>query len=90
MQSYVLTAVSGVLGGGEQARLRAMLAATNLVGTAMLRYVMRVPPLATLPADDVVRLIAPSVTRYLTADAEELGLPDAIAREFPCTAPEDR
>jgi len=37
MQSYVLTAVSDVLGGGEQARLRAMLAATNLVGTAILR-----------------------------------------------------
>jgi hypothetical protein len=76
MQSYVLTAVSGVLGGGEQARLRAMLAATNLVGTAILRYVMRVAPLATLPVDDVVRLVAPTVTRYLTADAEELGLPD--------------
>ena len=76
MQSYVLTAVSGVLGGGELARLRAMLAATNLVGTAILRYVMRVAPLATLPVDDVVRLVAPAVTRYLTADAEELGLPD--------------
>jgi AcrR family transcriptional regulator len=76
MQSYVLTAVSEVLGGGEKARLRAMLAATNLVGTAILRYVMRVAPLATLPVDDVVRLVAPSVTRYLTADADELGLPD--------------
>ena len=75
MQSYVLTAVSGTLGGGETARLRAMLAATNLVGTAILRYVMRVPPLATLPADDVVKLIGPSVTRYLTASAQELGLP---------------
>jgi AcrR family transcriptional regulator len=76
MQDYVLTAVSGVLGGGEQARLRAMLAATNLVGTAILRYVIRVPPLATLPVDDVVRLVAPSVTRYLTGDAAALGLPD--------------
>lgn len=76
MQSYLLAAVSGALGGGEQARLRAMLAATNLVGTAILRYVMRVPPLAGLPADDVVRLVAPSVTRYLTAPADELGLPD--------------
>lgn len=75
MQDYVLAAVSGVLGGGEQAKLRAMLAAANLVGTAMLRYVMEVPPLATLPGDDVVRLIAPTVTRYLTADADELGLP---------------
>ena len=74
MQTYVLTAVSGALGGGEHARLRAMLAATNLVGTAILRYVMRVDPLATLPADDVVRLIAPSVNRYLSASADELGL----------------
>jgi AcrR family transcriptional regulator len=76
MQNYVLTAVSGVLGGGEQARLRAMLAASNLVGTAVLRYIIQVPPLATLSADEVVALIAPTVTRYLTADAAELGLPD--------------
>lgn len=75
MQNYVLTAVSGVLGGGEQARLRAMLAASSLVGVAMLRYVMEVPPLATLSDDEVVRLVAPTVTRYLTADADELGLP---------------
>jgi AcrR family transcriptional regulator len=75
MQNYVLTAVSEVLGGGEQARLRAMLAASQLVGTAMLRYVMKVAPLASLSGDDVVRLIAPTVTRYLTADASELGLP---------------
>jgi AcrR family transcriptional regulator len=76
MQNYVLTAVSEVLGGGEQARLRAMLAASQLVGTAVLRYVMKIPPLATLSSDEVVRLIAPTVTRYLTADANELDLPD--------------
>jgi AcrR family transcriptional regulator len=76
MQSYVLPAVSEVLGGGEQARLRAMLAGSQLVGVAMLRYVMEVPPLATLSGDEVVRLIAPTLTRYLTADAEELGLPN--------------
>jgi AcrR family transcriptional regulator len=74
MQNYVLTAVSGVLGGGEQARLRAMLAASNLVGTAVLRYIIQVPPLSTLSADEVVALIAPTVTRYLTADADVLGL----------------
>jgi AcrR family transcriptional regulator len=76
VQSYVLTAVSGVLGGGEQATLRAMLAASQLVGTAMLRYIIEVPPLATLSADEVVALIAPTVTRYLTADAAELRLPE--------------
>ncbi len=76
MQNYVLSAVSGVLGGGEQARLRAMLAASQLVGVAVLRYVMKIPPLATLSDDGLVRLIAPTVTRYLTADVAELGLPD--------------
>ncbi|BBY80628.1 TetR family transcriptional regulator [Mycolicibacterium pulveris] len=68
MQNYVLTAVSGALGGDEPARLRAMLAASQLVGMAMLRYVMEVPPLATLPDDEVVRLIAPTVTRYLSTE----------------------
>lgn len=77
MQNYVLTAVSGVLGGGEQARLRAMLAASSLVGVALLRYVMEIPPLATVSEDELVRLVAPTVTRYLTADADELGLPGA-------------
>ena len=76
MQNYVLTAVSGVLGGGDEARLRAMLAAGTLVGTAMLRYIIQVPPLATLSADEVVKLIAPAVTRYLVAPADELGLPE--------------
>ena len=75
MQSYVLTAVSGALGGDEHARLRALLAASQLVGTAVLRYIMKIPPLATLSGDELVRLIAPTVTRYLTADAAELGLP---------------
>jgi AcrR family transcriptional regulator len=76
LQTYVLPAVSGVLGGGEQARLRAMLAGSQLVGVAMVRYVMQVPPMATLSGDEVVTLIAPTVTRYLTAPAEELGLPE--------------
>lgn len=76
VQNYVLTAVSEALGGAEDAPLRAMLAASQLVGTAMLRYIIEVPPLATLSADEVVALIAPTVTRYLTADAAELRLPE--------------
>ncbi|MDY6998365.1 MAG: TetR family transcriptional regulator [Actinomycetota bacterium] len=75
MQSYVLTALSGVLGGGDEARLRAALAGSSLVGTAMLRYLMEVPPLSELGTEDVVQMVAPTVTRYLTADAAELRLP---------------
>jgi hypothetical protein len=54
--------------------MRAMLAATNLVGTAMLRYIMRVPPLSSLGVDQVVASVGPAVHRFLTAPAGELGL----------------
>lgn len=74
MQSYVQPAVAAALGGGQQARLRSMLAASQLVGVAMLRYVIQIPPLTTLSVDELVALIAPTVTRYLTADAAELGI----------------
>lgn len=74
LHDYLLTAVSDTLGGGDEARLRAMLAATNLVGTAMLRYIMRVPPLSSLGVDEVVGLVGPAVHRFLTAPAHELGL----------------
>ena len=74
LHDYLLTAVSSALGGGDEARLRAMLAATNLVGTAMLRYIMRVPPLSTLSVAEVVAMIGPAVHRFLTAPADELGL----------------
>lgn len=73
LHDYLLTAVSGALGGGDEARLRAMLAATNLVGTAMLRYIMRVPPLSSLGVDEVVGLVGPAVHRFLTVPADELG-----------------
>ncbi|EKF25419.1 bacterial regulatory s, tetR family protein [Mycolicibacterium hassiacum DSM 44199] len=75
IQGYVLQTVSGVLGGDEQARLRATLAASQLVGMAVLRYVMRIGPLAELSHAELERLLAPTVRRYLTADAAELGLP---------------
>lgn len=74
LHDYLLTAVSNALGGGDEARLRAMLAATSLVGTAMLRYIMRVPPLSSLGVDEVVALVGPAVHRSLTIPANELGL----------------
>ena len=74
LHSYVMAAVTEALGGADEARLRAMLAATSLVGTAMLRYVMRVPPLSTLGVEEVVAMVGPAVHRYLTAPADELGM----------------
>lgn len=44
----------------------AALAASQLVGLAMVRYVLLLEPLASAPVDDVVRDVAPTLQRYLT------------------------
>ncbi|WP_016910259.1 TetR family transcriptional regulator [Streptomyces xiaopingdaonensis] len=45
---------------------RVELAATQLVGAALLRYVIKIEPLASRPLEDVVARIAPIVQRHLT------------------------
>ncbi|MGW5866408.1 TetR/AcrR family transcriptional regulator [Streptomyces sp. NPDC055239] len=48
------------------AELRAELAAAQLVGTAMLRYVIRVEPLASADPEAIIARIAPVVQGHLT------------------------
>jgi AcrR family transcriptional regulator len=52
--------------GDEQAAERGTLIAAQLLGLALCRYILRFEPLASLPFDDVVAAVAPSVQRYLT------------------------
>ena len=47
------------------ARLRASLAAAQLIGTAMLRHVLRVEPLATASHDEIVALVTPVIEQYV-------------------------
>jgi AcrR family transcriptional regulator len=47
-------------------KFRAELAASQLVGIAMLRYVVKVEPLATADMEDIVAMVAPTLQRYLT------------------------
>ncbi|WP_069813942.1 TetR/AcrR family transcriptional regulator [Streptomyces sp. TP-A0874] len=47
-------------------KLRAELAGAQMVGIAMLRYVIEVEPLATADASEIVELVAPNLQRYLT------------------------
>jgi AcrR family transcriptional regulator len=46
--------------------LRAGMAASQLVGLAMLRYVLRVEPVAGADPETLVRWLAPTLQRYLT------------------------
>ena len=59
----------------EQAPERAALIAAQLLGLALCRYIVRFEPLASLPADEVVAAVAPSVDRYLTWRASGDGTP---------------
>jgi len=47
--------------------VRAGLIATQILGLALCRYVLRLPPIATFTRDDIVSLIGPTIQRYLDA-----------------------
>lgn len=51
--------------GGRDAELRAELVGSHLMGMALARYVVRIEPLASAPADAVVRWMGPVLQRYL-------------------------
>ena len=50
----------------DQPETRAVLVGSQIVGLALARYVVRVEPLVSLPAADVIDYIAPTFQHYLT------------------------
>jgi hypothetical protein len=62
---HILDAVSSRLDDQERL-LRASLASTQMVGLAITRYVWKVGAVALLSDEKVVRLIGPTVQRYLS------------------------
>jgi hypothetical protein len=48
------------------AELRVELAAAQLVGCAMLRYVIKLEPLASADVEQIIARVAPVVQRHLT------------------------
>ncbi|MEU0281962.1 TetR family transcriptional regulator [Streptomyces sp. NPDC088147] len=45
---------------------RAELAASHMIGIAFLRYVIRAEPLASVDTEEIIRMVAPTIQRYLT------------------------
>lgn len=66
--------MAGVPGAPEEVALRGNLVATQMVGIMLVRYVVKLEPLASATPEDVVRLVAPNVQHYLTGP---LDLPGA-------------
>ncbi|WP_148220644.1 TetR family transcriptional regulator [Xylanimonas cellulosilytica] len=54
------------------ARLRASLAATQMVGVLLARYVIGVEPIASLPAARVAELVGPTLERYLVGSFDPM------------------
>lgn len=61
----LLPAVSRVAPKNE-ARVRAALVATQVLGLALCRYVLKFPPVTALTRDEIVAWYAPTIQRYLT------------------------
>jgi AcrR family transcriptional regulator len=53
----------------DRPQIRASLAASQLIGLAMLRYVLRVEPLASAPPAKLASWIGPTLQRYFTDPA---------------------
>jgi AcrR family transcriptional regulator len=54
----------------QEAEVRGALVASQLVGLAMGRYVLKIEPLASATPDWLVATIGPTVQRYLTGDVD--------------------
>jgi AcrR family transcriptional regulator len=52
--------------GVADAELRATLVGSQLTGLALVRYVLRVEPLASARSEDVIAAVGPTIQRYLT------------------------
>jgi AcrR family transcriptional regulator len=68
VQRDVLTLTS--IASPDQPELRAVLVGTSVVGLTLARYVVCIEPLASLPADEVVAVFAPTFQHYLVEPLE--------------------
>ena len=66
--------------GVPDAHRRVALAASQVVGLGIVRFAVRLEPLASMPEDELVAAVAPTLQRYLTGEvASEAPAPAAPA-----------
>jgi AcrR family transcriptional regulator len=71
LREFITREIVGRIAGAierDRPQLRANLVASQVVGLIVARYVVRVEPLATLDADEIVGLVAPTLQRYLDGE----------------------
>ncbi len=62
----VLPAIRSV--APDQPEVRAGLVASQVLGVALCRFILLVPPMADMPAEALVGFIAPTLQRYVTGE----------------------
>lgn len=69
-EGFVPVVVLPVLGGlvPDRPEVRVPLVVSQVVGLIVARYVVALPPMAQMPAEDVVARIGPVIQHYLTGD----------------------
>jgi hypothetical protein len=74
LRDFITGVVIGPLAraaGPDGAELRASLVASQVLGLAVARYVVRVEPLASASADELAPLVGPNLDRYLRTHASD-------------------
>ncbi|HEY9393583.1 MAG TPA: TetR family transcriptional regulator [Nocardioides sp.] len=69
--TQVAAAVAPLCPDPTQAARRAALVATQLLGIALGRYVLHLPPIVEMDPEEIVTWVAPTIDRYLTADSAQ-------------------
>jgi AcrR family transcriptional regulator len=64
--TQVAPAVAAVVPDRSEMATRSGLVASQLLGLALTRYVLRLPPVAAMSRDEVVRWVGPTIQRYIT------------------------
>ncbi|MEV0096453.1 TetR family transcriptional regulator [Streptomyces sp. NPDC050738] len=68
LRGQIAPVAAGVCPDPAQAPQRAALVASQILGMAMARYVLRIPAAVEMDREEIVAWLAPTVQRYLTAE----------------------
>jgi AcrR family transcriptional regulator len=79
---------TGIAAGSPAAEYRAAMAASQMLGLALTRYVLALGPVAAASPDDLAVTIGPTIDRYLTGDIRTSLA--SLAPQMPAAPPADR
>lgn len=76
-RDQIVAMVGRLRGNAKDAREVAALIATQTVGLAYTRYVLKLPPLVAMPHETIIKVIGATIQRYLTEPLPKAGGQDS-------------